>query len=207
MGETGRDRMAAADPGRAEAVATLDAVDDESLVDRACAGEREAFDRLYERYFGRVYAFVARRLGNRADVEETVQEVFLGVFAGLASFRGDGVFAAWVLGIARRTIAGRFKKKQLATIPLDEAGERTTSTGHAATLRREPTPLEHYECGERIARLEAAAREELSAEQRRLFALHHLEHLPIHEISARLDRSEDSIKSHLYRTRRVLLSR
>ena len=31
----------------------------------------------------------------------------------LASFRGDAPFAAWVLGVARRTVAGRFKRKQL----------------------------------------------------------------------------------------------
>jgi RNA polymerase sigma factor (sigma-70 family) len=73
-------------------------------------------------------------------------------------------------------------------------------------VSREPTPLEHYECGERMARLEAAAME-LSREQQRLFALHHLEHLPIQEIAARLAKSEDAVKSHLYRARRVLLSR
>jgi len=65
----------------------------------------------------------------QADVEETVQEVFLGVFTGLASFRAEGAFAAWVLGIARRTIAGRFKKKQHATIPLDEVIARFGDLG------------------------------------------------------------------------------
>jgi len=202
--------MLAAEAGRSGAIESVERgerVEDEQLIERACAGERGAFDVLYERYFARVYGFVARRIGNRADVEETVQEVFLGVFTGLASFRGEGAFAAWILGIARRTIAGRFKKKQHATIPLDEAGEVPPIDLFVPALRREPTPLEHYECGERIARIEAAAAEELSAEQRSLFALHHLEHLPIHEIAARLAKSEDSIKSNLYRTRRVLLSR
>ena len=170
--------MLAAEPGRVGAIETVERVEDERLVERACTGERAAFDVLYERYFARVYAFVARRIGNRADVEETVQEVFLGVFTGLASFRAEGAFAAWVLGIARRTIAGRFKKKQHATIPLDEAGEPEILELLAPTVQREPTPLEHYECGERLARIEAATGE-LSSEQRRLFALHHLEHVPI----------------------------
>jgi len=191
--------MAAAELGRAEAIS------DEELIERICGGERAAFEALYERYLPRVYAFVARRLGNRADVEETVQEVFFGVFSSLGSFRGEGAFPAWVLGVARRTVAGRFKKKRHATIPLDEAGESET-LDLAPIVQREPTPLEHYECGERLARIEAAS-EELSAEQRRLFALHHLEHLPIQEIAARLAKSQDSVKSNLYRARRVLLSR
>jgi RNA polymerase sigma-70 factor (ECF subfamily) len=199
--------MLAVERGRHEAIDQVERVEDEKLVERACGGERAAFDRLYERYFARVYAFVARRIGNRSDVEETVQEVFLGVFIGLASFRGEGAFAAWVLGIARRTIAGRYKKKQHATIPLDDAGEAPAIDRLDSTLRREPSPLEHYECGERIARIEAAAECELSAEQRSLFALHHLEHLPIQEIAMRLSRSEDSVKSNLYRVRRLLLSR
>jgi len=198
--------MLAARTDRQEQRSTQQRVVDESLVERACEGDRAAFDALYARYFPRVYAFVARRLGNRADVEETVQDVFLGVFTGLASFRREGAFAAWVLGIARRTIAGRFKKKRHATIPLDDAGDAPQLDPWVPSARPEPTPLEHYECQERLARIEAAAEALLSAEQRRLFALHHLEHLPIQEVSARLAKSEDSIKSHLYRTRRVLLS-
>ena len=199
--------MPAAALSRVGSIGTVECGEDERLVERARAGERAAFDVLYERYFPRVYSFVARRLGNRADVEETVQEVFLGMFMGLASFRGEGAFAAWVLGIARRTIAGRFKKKQHVTIPLDEAGEAPPIDACVPIQQREPTPLEHYECGERIARLQAAAADELSPEQRKLFALHHLEHLPIHEIAAQLDKSEDSVKSNLYRARRLLLSR
>ena len=192
--------MAAAEPSRAGDL------EDEELIERVCGGERAAFETLYERYFPRVYAFVARRIDNRADVEETVQEVFLGVFSSLASFRGEGVFAAWVLGVARRTVAGRFKKKVHATVPLDAAGEAETLELLVPTVHREPTPLEHYECGERMARLEAAA-EELSKEQRQLFALHHLEHLPIQQIATRLAKSEDSVKSNLYRARRTLLAR
>ena len=193
--------MAAAEARRVELVA------DEELIERAVSrGDRAAFELLYERYFPRVYAFVARRMSNRADVEETVQEAFFGVFAGLASFRGEGAFAAWVLGVARRTVAGRFKKRQHATVPLDDTSEAESFDLGTAGLHREATPLEHYECGERIARLQATAERELNAEQRRLFELHHLEHLPIHEIASLLEKSADSVKSNLYRARRLLLS-
>lgn len=186
----------------------LDEVADEELIERVIArGDRAAFDRLYERYFPRVYAFVGRRIANRADVEETVQEVFIGVFAGLGSFRGEGAFAAWVLGVARRTVAGRFKKRKHSTVPLDEVSEAESLDLGSPTLRREATPLEHYECGERLARLQATADQELNAEQRRLFELHHLEHVPIHEIAALVAKSCDSVKSNLYRARRLLLSR
>ena len=181
---------------------------DEHLIERMLSGEREAFDRLYARYIGRIYRFVEKRLHNRADVEETVQEVFINVFSSLGSFRAEAPFAAWVLGIARHTIAGRFKRKQHPTVPLDldtdgEPGERTL--GNAAS--RTATPLELYELRERLERLEETVTRDLSPEQQQLFRLHHIEHLPIAEIAAHLDKSEDAVKSNLYRTRRLLLSR
>ena len=80
--------------------------------------------------------------------------------------------------------------------------------GHGtAALHAEPTPLEHYECRERALRMEAAAREQLSEDQWQLFSLHHLEHRPVREIARVLDKSEDAVKSHLYRARKLLLAR
>ena len=180
-------------------------VSDEQLILRVRSGERGAFDLLYERYVRRVYRFVETRLNNRADVEETTQEVFVNVFSSLGSFRAEAPFAAWVLGVARHTIAGRFKKKQHPTVPLEtnEHGELEVADANV----QEATPLEFYELRERISQLAKAAEHELSPEQQQLFRLHHLEHRPISEVAALLDKSEDAVKSNLYRVRKVLLAR
>lgn len=181
---------------------------DEELVERVLSGERDAFDLLYSRYVGRVFRFVERRVSNRADVEETTQEIFINVFSSLASFRAEAPFAAWVLGVGRYTIASRFKKKRHPTVPLEPNGdgelEGESGNGSAS---REATPLEHYELQERITQLTTAAEERLTPEQQELFRLHHLEHRPISDIAAVLEKSEDAIKSNLYRVRKVLLSR
>jgi RNA polymerase sigma-70 factor (ECF subfamily) len=187
-------------------LAGRDPIPDEALIERVTGGDEAAFEILYERYFPRVYRFVDRRMRNRADTEETVQEVFTNVFTSLGSYRGEAPFAAWVLGVTRRTIASRFKKKQHPTVPLADAEEAATLSVAMPMLQREPTPLEHYECEERIGRLERAVAR-LTQEQRTLFELHHLHHRPIHEIAQTLRKSEDAIKSNLYRARRLLLSR
>lgn len=179
---------------------------DEELIERVAGGDEAAFEILYERYFPRVYRFVDRRIRNRADVEETVQEVFVNVFSSLGSYRGEAPFAAWVLGVTRRTIASRFKKKQHATVPLESAQESATLNVMMPTFRREPTPLEHYECEERIGRLERAVAR-LTREQRTLFELHHLHDRPIQELARVFRKSEDAVKSNLYRARKLLLSR
>jgi RNA polymerase sigma-70 factor (ECF subfamily) len=180
---------------------------DEQLIERILDGEKEAFDVLYDRYFRRVFGFVHRRLHNRADTEEIVQEVFIGVFSSLGSFRGEAPFAAWVLGIARRTVANRFKKKHRATVPLEVEDEPQMVDLLVPTLHRAATPLENYECRERIARMEDAAHRQLTEEQRTLFELHHLRHRSINDIAALTRKSEDSVKSNLYRARKLLLAR
>jgi RNA polymerase sigma factor (sigma-70 family) len=181
-------------------------VSDEQLILRVRSGERGAFDVLYARYIGRVYRFVENRLQNRADVEETTQEVFVNVFSSLGSFRAEAPFAAWVLGVARHTIAGRFKKKQHPTVPLETDSDGEVESNADAAVH-ETTPLDYYELAERIRVIDEATRLELSPEQRELFQLHHLEHRSIAEVAAILHKSEDAVKSNLYRVRKLLLAR
>ena len=181
-------------------------ISDEALVERICAGEVEAFDVLYQRYFKRVYHFVKRRLRNREDTEETVQEAFINLFSSLASFRGEAPFSAWVLGLTRRTVASRFKRKRHVTVPLLPEEEPDKIDLPFPVLRREATPHEHYECLERIAQLERAAKQ-LTPDQWRLFELHHLEDCSIQDLAFALHKTQDSVKSNLYRARRVLLAR
>lgn len=183
--------------------ATITAATDEDLLERMKGGDGSAFDSLYDRYYGRVFNFLGRRLGNRADVEETTQEVFCNLISSLGSFEGRAPFGAWVFGVTRRTLANRFKKRRVDAVPLPDEDLETLPSSQATWAGGDP--LEAYECSERLERMTRAA-EELSDAQRTLFELHHLEFQSIEEIARRTRRSEDSIKSHLYRTRRLLLA-
>jgi len=180
-------------------------IEDKDLVEQLRGGDEQAFDELYERYFKRITHFVGRRIDNRADAEETVQEIFINVFASIGSYRGDAPFVAWIFGITRRTIAGRFKRKRHPTVPM-EADESDTPAAHPAAPSSVPTPDQVYDYNERAQQIETYVSERLSPDQRALFVLHHLEERPISEIAQRLGKSEDSIKSSLYRTRKLLLA-
>jgi RNA polymerase sigma-70 factor (ECF subfamily) len=187
-------------------VESISAPDDHELVARVRERDEAAFEILYQRYLPRIYSFVSRRVPNRADSEEIVQEVFINIFSSIGSFRGEAPFAAWALGLTRRTIANRFKKRRHATVPLELDEDADTIDLAVPTLRREPTPHDLYECAERISQLEATATRDLTPEQRQLFEMHHLRHRPIHEIARELDKTEDSVKSNLYRARQLLLA-
>lgn len=177
---------------------------DEQLVERLRQGDRAAFQILYDRYFRRVYNFLDRRLPTRADAEETAQEVFVALFSSIESFRGEAPFAAWVFGITRRTLAARFKRKQHPTVPLADAedGSRTWTSRDLGD-----DPLAAYECQERLQRLGRAMERELSPEQRDLVWMHHLQSRSIQDIATHLGKSEDAVKSNLYRARKLLLAR
>lgn len=179
------------------------ATPDLELIERVSNGDQASFSTLYERYFPRIYRFVDRRINNRADVEEIVQEAFTNIFASLASFRSDAPFGAWVYGVTRITIANRFKKRRHPTVPIDLQDE-SHMIGNMGW--REPTPLEHYECRERWRMLKATADRDLSPIQRRLFVMHHLQHQSIREIARATNKSTDAVKSDLYRARRTLLA-
>ncbi len=180
-------------------------ISDEILVDGIINGQTGNFDVLYERYFTRIHRFVSRRMANAADVDETVQEVFINVFGSLVSFRGEAPFAAWVFGLTRRTIANRYKRKHAETVPLP-ADEHESALELTDGIPGEADPFAAYERSERLGRLQRGA-ERLSNEQWELFRLHHLEHRSIEDIAAVTRKSRDAVKSHLYRARKLLLAR
>jgi len=180
---------------------------DEDLVEAILGGDESAFEALYERYFPRIYRFVDRRTRNRSDTEELTQEVFANLFASLSSFRGEAPFAAWVFGVTRRTIAARFKKRRHETVTLSEEEAEQAGRLPVSGVLRETNPYEVYECNERIGRIQDAASNDLTCEQRLFFLLHHIQNRSIQEIARQAAKSEDAVKSHLYRARKVLLAR
>jgi RNA polymerase sigma-70 factor (ECF subfamily) len=177
---------------------------DDVLLARLRAGDDTTFRALYERYFQRVYNFLEKRLRNRADTEEATQDVFINVFGSLDSYRAEAPFGAWVFGVTRRTLANRFKRRRHRAVPLADS---ELANGDGSVRDPSGDPLAAYECRERADRLHRSMESDLSPEQRELVQLHHFEGCSIHDIARRLQKSEDAVKSTLYRARRLLLTR
>ncbi len=64
------------------------------------AGISEAYEKLIDLYEHPVYAIVYRLLSNQTDAADVVQEVFLKVFRGVASFREESSLRTWIYRIA-----------------------------------------------------------------------------------------------------------
>jgi RNA polymerase sigma-70 factor (ECF subfamily) len=92
---------------------------DEALA-QAAAASPEAFSELYRRYLAPVYRFHLARTANPADAEDLTAQTFIAALEGLPRYRGQGVFAAWLFGIARHKTALMFRK-QRREAPLESA--------------------------------------------------------------------------------------
>ena len=75
---------------------------DEALLVRVRDGEIDAFDRLYERHEGRLFAYLRAVTGNRDDAEEVLHDAFLSALKEKnATLEKDGAFRAWLYRVAR----------------------------------------------------------------------------------------------------------
>ena len=74
--------------------------DDARLIERARAGDVEAFEHVYRREVGRVYALCLRMTADASRAREVTQSVFIRAWNRLGSFRGDSQLSSWLHRIA-----------------------------------------------------------------------------------------------------------
>lgn len=98
----------------ARETAAAASVSTEALVRRAQDGDAEAFEALYRRTVGRVYALCLRMSGDTQRAEELTQDVFVRTWERMASFRGDSKFTTWLHRLAVNVVlqAGRAKGRR-----------------------------------------------------------------------------------------------
>jgi RNA polymerase sigma-70 factor (ECF subfamily) len=169
------------------------------------AGIRRAveadFNLLYERYFQRVYGYVYQRLRNRADAEEVVQETFTAVFRSIDAYRAQSSLLSWIYGIAKNTVNNHLRRAKAHEQRMERA---EFALQNAAAGMSSYTPEEQLN----LRRCEDAISQGLSsvaAWHAEVFRLRHVENLPIGEIARRVRRSNDAVRSSLYRVKRMLV--
>ena len=85
---------------------------DGELLQRIANRDIEAFDELYRRYVRPVFGFALRRLGDRPQAEDAVQETFASVWRSARSYRPErGPGAPWLYAVARNAIVDRVRSR------------------------------------------------------------------------------------------------
>jgi RNA polymerase sigma-70 factor (ECF subfamily) len=174
---------------------------DETLVAAIRNAEEHAFGLLYERYFQRIYTFSFLRLRNHADTEEAVQETFTSVFRSIDAYRGESSLVSWIYGIARNTVNNRLRR---ASAQHQRMARARTELLRSSLAMSPGTPEDELNLQRSVDQVRECLRS-LSDWQAEVFALRHLENLPIGEIARRMSRSHDSVRSSLYRVKSLLI--
>jgi RNA polymerase sigma-70 factor, ECF subfamily len=177
-----------------EQASGLPAGDDRLLVEAAKQDPRR-FAELYELNFGRVYAYIARRVSDRDAAQDMTSDVFHKALANLHSFEWRGVpFAGWLLRIASNMIADRSKR----------GGKEIT--GHDLADLPDFDKQPRLEEANRSARLFGLV-DQLPQDQRRVIAMRFAEEKSIREIAEALGRSEGAVKQLQFRALQNLRAR
>jgi RNA polymerase sigma-70 factor (ECF subfamily) len=167
-------------------------VDSAGLVDRAIAGDVDAFEALYRQSVGRVHGLCLRMCGDRSLAEELTQEAFVRAWQKLPSFRGDSAFSTWMhrltvnVVLGHRRSAGRRQNRETA------AGEEWYSEGVATRER----PGVSMDLERAIAGLPIGART--------VFVLHDVEGYKHTEIARVAGMAVGTSKAQLSRARQLL---
>jgi RNA polymerase sigma-70 factor (ECF subfamily) len=102
----------------------------ERLLDHARHGDSEALSALYRRFLPGIFGYIAARVPDQATAEDLTSDVFLEMVEGIYRLKAEDEagFVAWLLRIARVTVAGYYRKraKQPVSSSLpDESWEKT----------------------------------------------------------------------------------
>jgi RNA polymerase sigma-70 factor (ECF subfamily) len=108
-------------------------VNDAELITRVGAGDRHAFEVLYRRYARPVFGLALRRLGDRGQAEDAVQDTFASIWRSARSYRPErGAGDRWLFAVARNAIVDRrrARREPAAEVP-DEASPDAGPSEHA----------------------------------------------------------------------------
>lgn len=171
----------------------LVAASDETLVRRALAGSNSAWTALVKRYERRVYNYALRMVRHPDDALDLMQEVFLGVYRNLATYRGDGAFPAWLFRIAAFRCTDLLRRRRDMT-PYDDGNELPARDGDPV----QATATAHAN------RQINAALATLPAEQRHVVELKFFQSFTFEDIAKQLGISPNTAKTRLYSALRKL---
>ncbi len=111
---------------------------DESLVERAKAGNDMAFSKIYECIYKDMYRYAYYMLGNEQDAEDMVSETVIDIYSGITKLRNNELFRSWAFKILSNKC--KRKRKQYINKPIsldDENQNINLSKEHDLELKHD----------------------------------------------------------------------
>jgi RNA polymerase sigma-70 factor, ECF subfamily len=159
---------------------------DERLLIEAAQQDPARFADLYDINFERVYAYVVRRVRDRAEAEDLTAEVFHQALANLKRFEWRGIpFAAWLFRIAANLISDRWQR----------SGREISNDEKIDAAQVSPAEIEEVERRAALFKLV----DTLPAEQKNVVVLRFVEQKSIKEVARQIRKTEGAVKQLQFR--------
>ena len=175
---------------------------DGPLVQRVRAGDNEAFELLVVKYQERIFRLMRRLLGNRDQVEDLAQEVFIRAYRSLGSFKGESSFYTWLYKIALNTCRNYYRS--MGRRPEGSVVESESILDNIESNRVNP---EKEAFRTEFWDTVKGSLHELPPEQREAIVLCDLEGLSYEEMSNVIGIPVGTVRSRVFRGRRALQQR
>jgi RNA polymerase sigma-70 factor (ECF subfamily) len=172
---------------------------DRALVERAVAGDLDAFNQLVALYQDYLFSLVVRVVNDRDSAADAVQEAFFSCYRNIHRFRGDS-FRSWLTRIALNAATDilRYRKRRPAD-PFPEWDDDTWQppAGEEASPEREAVRRN-------TAKILSAALAKITADQRAAIVLYDVQGFDYQEIADMTHVSLGTVKSRIHRGRLAL---
>lgn len=162
---------------------------DETLIKKACRGNKSAWLKLVKRYEKLVYNYALRMVSSPDDALDLMQDTFMAVFRSLENFRGESSFKSWMLKIAHYRCI-EFYRKRRATVDIDDIPESYNEEGEDCP----EMAVVNFQQGNDVVK----AMSKLPLNQRAVIEMKFFQHLTFDDIAIQLGISSNTVKSRLY---------
>lgn len=172
------------------------------LVEKILSGSSEEFKIIIEAYQRLVSHIVFRMIPKQAEREDICQDVFIQVYQNLGNFKFESKLSTWIARIAYNRCINYLEKKKIPLFHDLSPGEESIEIQSDDSFAPD-TFTEHQD---RSSRLEMEI-EKLPIQFRTILTLFHLDEMKYNEISEIIGLPEGTVKSYLFRARKLLKQR
>lgn len=182
--------------------------EEQLLVDRCQQGDRDSFAKLMRLHQRQIYNFTYRMLGSAEEAEDLTQDIFIAVFKGIKSFRGEAKFSTWLYRIALNQTRNRIK--YLARRNFFAKRTKRAGLGEDIGLEtpetlpdRGPSP-EQWAMTKDLAAQVQECLNQMGHQAQQILLLRDVQGFSYEELSEMLSLKPGTVKSRLHRARNAL---
>jgi len=173
--------------------------DDELMLEYQ-KGSDAAMEELFARHKDRVFRFAFRMSQNACEAKDLTQEVFFRVHRFRDTYRPQGKFTTWLLGIAHHAFVSKLRKDKWFVLWPRKKDDPDEFQDFASP---DPSPADNVAGNERVELVKECI-QSLPLLQREALVLREYENLDYNQIADILRKPQGAVKTLIYRARQAL---